>query len=155
MCCLHDLEDFLNLVAYRLPSVWLERSCLLFIFTWFFQLLGRELFLYYGPAEGCNECLQCVFDPGATSLVCTDTCRNVPFTGCSAATTQAGCSNHFCTWTPSAPNSTSGSCSFDSTKGGICQKHIPSGHFISNSADFDTNYGAIITLGEILIGGSW
>jgi len=28
-------------------------------------------------------------------------------------------------------------------------------HFISNSADFDTNYGGMITLGEILIGGSW
>ena len=132
-----------------------HRSFLLFIFTWFFQLLGRELFLYYGPQEGCNECLECRFEAGSTSLICTDTCRGFEFKGCSTASSDAACNEHFCTWTPSGPNSTAGTCAFDKQKGGMCQRHTPSAHFISNSADFDTNYGGMITLGEILIGGSW
>ncbi len=131
-------------------------SILLFIFTWFFQLLGRELFLYYGPREGCNECLDCDFDSGSTSLVCTDSCSNIKFTGCESATTLKDCNLHFCSWQASgANNSNSGTCSFDLAKGGICKRNSPNSYFESNSADFDTNYGGMITLGEVLIGGSW
>jgi hypothetical protein len=132
-----------------------DDSFLLFIFTWFFQLLGRELFLYYGPAEGCNECLECDFAAGSTSLVCTDTCsaNGVSFIGCDSASNAATCNDRFCVWTPNGAGG--GSCAFDPAKGGICQKRITNFHFISNSADFDTNYGGMITLGEILIGGSW
>jgi hypothetical protein len=132
-------------------------SILLFIFTWFFQLLGRELFLYYGPKEGCNECLDCSFESGSTSLVCRDTCNNVEFTGCESANTKETCNVHFCNWMGSGSNTSTagGTCSFDLAKGGICQRNAPSVHFESNTADFDTNYGGMITLGEILIGGSW
>lgn len=71
---------------------------LLCLMVFFFALLGKELFLYYGPEQGCNECLDC--EQVGVVQKCFDVCSNVPFEGCSVFSSEATCNPHMCAWIP-------------------------------------------------------
>eukprot|EP00960_Hanusia_phi_P056623 763329-Hanusia_phi.AAC.3 len=119
----------------------------LFILVWFFMLLGREMFLYYGPDQGCNQCLAC--ESKDATKVCTDQCSGLPYTGCSGYKTQADCNVNICKWV-----NTSSTCKFDRSKGGVCKANQADSYF-SSTFSFDTNVNGLLLLSEIVIGSNW
>jgi hypothetical protein len=72
--------------------------CLLLIMVFFFTLFGRELFLYYGPDQGCNECLEC--EQVGVGRVCKDACSDVKFDGCAVFKSADSCNLNICKWIP-------------------------------------------------------
>eukprot|EP00961_Rhodomonas_salina_P083764 1125614-Rhodomonas_salina.3 len=119
---------------------------LLFVMTWFFMLLGRELFLYYGPDEGCNECLECSKNAGGTQS-CINICSGgVDFLGCGSFS-EADCDATVCAWVD-------GKCMYDFDKGGNCKRNQASTHFYS-TYNFDDNTQGLILLFDIVIGANW
>uniref|UniRef100_A0A7S0F1Q4 Ion transport domain-containing protein n=1 Tax=Hanusia phi TaxID=3032 RepID=A0A7S0F1Q4_9CRYP len=111
------------------------------------MLLGREMFLYYGPDQGCNQCLAC--ESKDATKVCTDQCSGLPYTGCSGYKTQADCNVNICKWV-----NTSSTCKFDRSKGGVCKANQADSYF-SSTFSFDTNVNGLLLLSEIVIGSNW
>jgi len=156
---------------------------LLCTMVFFFVLLGKELFLYYGPDQGCNACLEC--EQVGISQVCKDVCQNIEYTGCQQLTDEATCNPNICKWI--APDSTkvtafeslkkiaddnedvdeqkvqlaalegkepNGVCRFDANKGGRCRANMSNGHFQAIST-FDSITEGLLVLFDIVIGANW
>jgi hypothetical protein len=153
---------------------------LLFVMVYFFTLFGRELFLYYGPDQGCNVCLEC--ERSGTVTTCTDICAAVKYKGCGLFDSERTCNPNICKWISPSESKVQafdsaikaaeladeftaelaklegkepkGKCIFDKTKGGICTAHMSNAYF-KTVATFDSMVEGMLLLWDVVIGGNW
>ena len=164
--------------GFRGTSKIIVAFLLLITMVFFFALFGRELFKYYGPEQGCNECLEC--EKPSITQICMDVCSNVKFEGCSILDSETTCNPNICFWTPppaakvaeyerakmlaadeddpeavlAALVEPNGKCAFDYSKGGRCGANMASSHFEAVST-FDNLTESMLLLFDIVIGANW
>ncbi len=149
--------------GFRGASQIMFAGLLVLVFVFFFAMFGRELFRYYGPAEGCNECLECEETTMMGGLIpmlkCVDVCSNTKYEGCTIFKSEEECNPNICFWTPPPKAKVAayarskklaedaddpaaalanlkepeGSCAWDYSKGGRCGANMAMNHFKATS----------------------